>query len=351
MTKTSHMNAAQIQQALEAGIISASQAKSMHDALEQTSDRLNWDTAHIGDEENLRFLRRFSDIFLAIGLSILGLGAAGLVNLLGGGIVNWFAAGACLIFALYFGRRKRAHLPTLVLALAFLIFVQAGASALFGGSGTIAALLTLAAMGLFYYFIRLPFCIALIALASLYLVFALIRYSLPGALPVHTGVVLMVCGTIIFVTALIYDSKDFQRKTRFSDNAFWLHFLAAPMIIHGFAIGAIRNKVDIAFGFVPIVDIDRSDAILVLILVGIIALIGLAINRRGMIVSSLGYAAFSLIYLMGGTGLGFSGVLVASLILLGASIVLLGVVWHRLRDILLTILPKWKIFPPAFKED
>jgi hypothetical protein len=352
MTNNAPMTAAQIKKALEAGIISKGQADSMlagHASPHQAS-KANIDLAQIGDEENLRFLRSFSDVFIAIGLVILGFGAAGLVSLLGGGVMNGLAAIACFALAFYFGKKKRAHLPCLVLALAFLIFTQAFASTLFAGSGTIAALITLCAMSLFYYFIRLPFCIALIALASLYLVFALIRIVAPTALPVHTGVILMVSGLIIFALALIYDTKDVQRKTRFSDNAFWLHFLAAPMIIHGFAIGAIRNKVDLAFGFVPTFNIDRSDAMVVLILVGIITFVGLAINRRGLIVSSLGYAGISLIYLVGGTGLGFSAVLVATLLLLGATIVLLGAVWHGLRNIIIKFLPKWKIFPPAYED-
>jgi len=76
----------------------------------------------------------------------------------------------------------------------------------------------------------------------------------------------------------------------------------------------------------------------------------LAINRRALIVASLGYAAAALAYLFDGTGLGLSGSLTAALVALGASIVLLGVAWHPLRNQLIRVLPNWRIFPPPFVE-
>lgn len=340
------MNAAQIEKALEAGIISEAQAKAMRAELPTSNEN-----SQIGNEEDMRFLRSFSDVFIAIGLVLLGLGCAGLVGLLGGGLWNWAAAGASFALAFYFGRKRRAHLPTLILALAYLIFVQAGAAALFETSGIIAAIVTLVAMGVFYTVIRLPFCIALIAIAALYLVFAVLRSLSPELLTQATGPILMICGGVIFIIALIYDSRDLHRTTRFSDNAFWLHFLAAPLIIHGLAIGAIKGKIERLFGVVPYIEVTQIEAVTILIMVGVITLVGLAINRRALIVSSLGYAGFALVFLMNGMGLKAGGMIVATLILLGLSIVLLGAVWHETRNFLIRFLPKWKVFPPPYEAD
>jgi hypothetical protein len=352
MKNTSQMNAEQIEKAKEAGIISPEQAKAMRGALEtltpKAASNRTTPEAQIGNEEDLRFFRSFSDVFIAIGLVILALGIGGLVRLVGGGVVNVVAAIACFLLAIYFGRKRRAHLPTLVLSLAFLVFTQAAAQYVFGGSGVVAATVTLCAMALFYLFIRLPFCIALIAIAALYLVFASLRQILPNLLIEYTGPVLMVCGFITFIIALLYDVKDVHRQTRFSDNAFWLHFLAAPLMIHGLAIGTIQGKVEKLFDIIPIISVSQTEAVFILLAVSFTILIGLAINRRALIASSLGYAALALIYLIAGTGLGLSAVFVAALILLGASIVLLGAIWHNLRNQLIRALPKWKIFPPAF---
>lgn len=349
MTNTSQMNAAQIEKALEAGIITPAQAKAMRGQLPHTSQIES--KALIGNEEDMRFLRSFSDVFIAIGLILLGLGVAGLVGLLGGGIWNWAVAGASMALAYYFGRKRRAHLPTLILALMFLVFVQAGADFLFVKDGILAAILTLFAMGVFYALIRLPFCIALIAIAGLYLVLALIRKISPELLTHATGPILMISGATIFFIALFYDSKDQHRTTRFSDNAFWLHFLAAPLIIHGLAIGAIQGKVEKLFGVIPMLTISHSEAIIILVMVGFITLVGLAINRRALIVSSLGYAGFAIIYLFQGVGLGAGGIVVATLVLLGLSIVFLGTIWHEIRNPIVKLLPNWAIFPPPFDAD
>jgi len=346
MANTSQMSEAQIEKALEAGIITPAQAEAMRAHRAKTESK-----AQIGNEEDMRFLRSFSDVFIAIGLILLGLGCSGLVGILGGGVWNWAAALGSFALAYYFGRKRRAHLPTLILALMFLIFVQAGANFLFVKDGIAAALLTLVSMGLFYTLIRLPFCIALIAVAGLYLVFALLRRASPDLLMSATGPILMVCGAIIFAIALVYDSKDQHRTTRFSDNAFWLHFLAAPLIIHGLAIGAIQGKVEKIFGIIPVITINQGEAIIILIMVGVITLVGLAINRRALIVSSLGYAGFAIIFLIQGVGLGAGGIAVATLVMLGLAVVLLGTVWHEIRNPIIKFLPNWGVFPPPFEAD
>ena len=145
--------------------------------------------------------------------------------------------------------------------------------------------------------------------------------------------------------------RDKHRTTRFADNAFWLHFLAAPLIIHGLALQTVSLKKDMLFGFVPMVSLDRGDAAIVMVIVAVITLIGLAINRRALIVSSLGYAAFAMGYLFDGTGMGFGTVVALTFLLLGASIIFLGAGWHTARNGLLKILPKLPIFPPPFDPD
>ena len=151
--------------------------------------------------------------------------------------------------------------------------------------------------------------------------------------------------------ALAYDMRDKHRTTRFADNAFWLHFLAAPLIIHGLALQTVSLKKDVLFGFVPMVSLGRGDAAIVMVIVAVITLIGLAINRRALIVSSLGYAAFAMGYLFDGTGMGFGTIVAVTFLLLGAAIIFLGAGWHTARNGLLKILPNLPIFPPPFDPD
>ena len=351
---TSHLTEPQIASALEAGIISEDQAKAMRAELSaQNSSGVENpaqtdNAASIGHEDNMRFLRSFSDVFIAIGLVLLSLGLSGVTHILGGGVLFLGAAGLMWLGAEYFGRKKRAHLPSLIVALTFLMFTQRGFGALFGGGGSLAALVTLAAMGLFYWRIRLPFCMALIAASALFLLFSILAQFAPSLTKNNLGLILGVSGLLIFSAALAYDTNDQHRTTRFADNAFWLHFLAAPLIIHGLAITGVALKKDTVFGIVPILSLDSFDAIIVLVIITLLTLVGLAINRRALIVSALGYTGFAITSLFMAAGVGIGTSLILTLLILGGIIVFLGIGWHEARKLLLAVLPKWRIFPPPF---
>ncbi len=40
------------------------------------------------------------------------------------------------------------------------------------------------------------------------------------------------CGLAVFAAAMAFDISDRERVTRRADCAFWLHLLAAPLIVH-----------------------------------------------------------------------------------------------------------------------
>lgn len=346
----------QIDRAEAAGILSAKQAKAMRTELSAAKPLAKVDpvTPQIGNEDDLRFLRSFGDVFIGVGLILLALGASAITRFVfGGGSAYLLAALGAYGLAEYFGRRRRAHFPTLITALAFLIFVQRGLDAFgaLGGLGGLgAALITVVAMTLFYFRIRLPFCIALIAISLLYLFFAFLAQVAPDLLRNQFGGVLMLSGGMIFTAALLYDRQDLHRRTRFADNAFWLHLLAAPLLIHGFVGYAIMDRTEFLYEIIPVLDISRSDAVLVLIATGVITIVGLAINRRALIVSALGYTALAIGWLVKETRLDWGTTLSLTLLLLGAAVVLLGVAWHPLRNQLIKVLPKWKVFPPPYEE-
>jgi hypothetical protein len=93
----------------------------------------------------------------------------------------------------------------------------------------------------------------------------------------------------------------------------------------------------------------EGDAIIVLVALGVVTLVGLAINRRALIVSSLFYAGAAIAFLVRQTGMDFGSTLSLTLILLGAAIVLLGVAWHPARNQLIKLLPNWRVFPPRYE--
>lgn len=345
----------QIDAALDAGIITPKQADAMRDAgtsIETHSEAI------FGNEDNMRFVRGFSDIFIGIGLIMLVLGTGVLTRLMGGEALFLAAAGAMWAGSEYFGRKKRSHFPTLILALSFLLFIQKGLTATLpsnlAGISISASLITLLAMLAYYMRFRLPFCIALITLAALGLIYSLLQNTVPDLVTKHFGLFMLVGGVITFVLAMLYDMRDIDRRTRYADNAFWLHLMAAPLIVHGLAIMTIRNTTTLKMGVLPMTKLDQPDAILTLIAVIILGFVGLAINRRAIIASSIIYAIIALLFLFGKSGLGISSTLVTVMIIVGAAIVLLGAGWHSARRALLKILPRgevWsKIFPPESYE-
>ncbi|NNE57417.1 MAG: hypothetical protein HKN36_04855 [Hellea sp.] len=334
------MTPAQIRSALTAGIISQQQANDM--LLKQGAAPLSEDAAVIGNEDEMRFIRGFSDIFIAIGMVILLIGMLVFSAAMGGsGIPFLAAAGISFLLAEYFGRKKRQHLPTLVTAIGFMFFIIIGVSVMMGmdrfsSSGNIvAAVISVAAMFLFYYRIKLPFCMALIAYSLVYLGFSIIATAFDVNLTL-IGVFLFLSGIAIVWWALKYDVKDPDRMTRYADNAFWLHLVSAPLIIHGLVV--------LFIGVTD--DLSSTTAFATLGIVLMVGLFGLAIDRRAFLTSSLVYAGMAIGYFMYKVSLDPTLAIAFTLLLLGSAVVFLGAGWDTARAGLLKVLPKWKIFRP-----
>lgn len=344
------MNEDQIKAALAANIITKKQAKAMR-ALSKAAQGQSTDQSVIGNEDDMRFVRSFSDVFIAIGIGLFALGLWGLGSMLGGGVSYLLAAGAMALMAAYFGKKKRQHLPTLITALAFLLFTHKGLGGLIVGSGIASAFITFAAMLGYYLFIRLPFCIALIAISLIFLAFAMAQQFMPGLIEGNRSWFFVIAGLSTFAAALWYDMRDLHRTTRFADNAFWLHFTAAPLIVHGLAFKAAIANTQLLFNSIRVPNVSGNDALILLLIIGALGLVALAINRRALLVSSLGYAAFAIVFLFSSGGVNLGNSLVFAFLLLGAAVIFLGAGWHGTRNQLIKVLPKWKVFPPAYDEN
>lgn len=334
------MTPSQIRSALSAGIITQEQANAL--LLKQGASEIGEDSAVIGNEDEMRFVRGFSDIFIAMGMALLVIGLSIFAGSMGG---FGFLIAAAIMFGLaeYFGRIKRQHLPTLVTAIGFLIFINIGIGLVMGGDrfssdgNILAAVIGLGAMILFYIRIKLPFCMALIAISVVYLFFSIIGTFLSEPSLFIFGLLFLISGATILFVALKYDLKDPERVTRWADNAFWLHLVSAPLIIHGLVLMLAGQTWDIS----------NTTALMVLAIVLLVSLFGLAINRRALLVSSLGYAGLAIGYFVSQTDVTAGMAIALTLIILGAAVVFLGAGWHPARRGLLKILPNMKIFPPA----
>jgi hypothetical protein len=287
------------------------------------------------DDESFRFIGGFSDIFVTIGL-VLFLGAAAYFS--ASGVV---VAVASWLLAEYFTRKSRMALPSIVLLLVFSVAVFIAVAEIFGVSRSrafdfpiyvgwpafVAGLVTAAATAIHYWRFRVPITIAAGVAALTAAFVALFFAAAPEIAERIFTPLLFLCGLAVFAIAMRFDLSDPQRQTRRTDIAFWLHMLAAPLIVHPLVSGLIDDGA-----------MNTASALVVLAIFVVLALVALVVDRRAILVSGLAYAGFAFGSLVVKAGLNDS-VVPLTMLVLGGLVLLLSAGWHALRRALLPLLP------------
>jgi hypothetical protein len=312
------------------------------------------------DEEHFRLITGFNDIFVSIAAAILLFAVGwigqsigqnlGLVidgqgpSLLAPALIAATAWG----LALFFTARRRMALPSILLLLAFvggtvasvgfllvMLFAnndlepsqQAWTAGLIGAAAASAG-----ALAAFVHWkrFRVPITVAAGAASIAGIVVALIGAAIddvPAATNIILGVVLLL-GIGVFLYAMRWDSSDPARITRRSDVAFWLHLLAAPMIVHPVFTLLGLNDGDATIG-------EGLVVIAIYIALGIAAL---AIDRRALLVSALAYVLFALNELFEQFGAVSLNIALTALVI-GSVLLLLSAFWHQARAAVVSRLP------------
>ncbi|MGL4542950.1 MAG: hypothetical protein ACRCUI_10620, partial [Polymorphobacter sp.] len=192
----------------------------------------------------------------------------------------------------------------------------------------IAALATVGAAWLHWRRFMVPITVAAGAAALAVLVVASASIMTNGA----SGVVLLataLCGFAVFALAMWFDTRDRARVTRRTDVAFWLHLLAAPLIIH-----PVFTLTGLTGGGTP----TSGAAVTVILVYLVLTCVALAIDRRALLVSALAYVIYAIQALVGSGGGNGEGVGVTALVL-GLFLVLLSAAWRPIRSRVLALLP------------
>ncbi len=283
------------------------------------------------DEEHFRLITGFNDIFVVIACVLLLVALAGI----GATYATWAGAFgvavASWLLAEFFTRKRRMALPSIVLLLSFVGGVVAtvyfflpsqspGGLALGSAFGACAA-------GLHWFRFRVPITVAAGAAAVVGGVFAMLFQAVPEARN-WMNAVAFIAGIIVFGLAMRWDASDTKRQTRRSDVAFWLHLLAAPLIVH-----PIFTALGVTSGHA-----DAGQAIAVVALYVAIALVSLAADRRALMVSALTYVLFAFSALLKQFGVVSLGFAITALAI-GAALLLLSAFWHPTRAWVLGFLP------------
>lgn len=187
------------------------------------------------DEENFRLVTSFNDIFVVIAC-ILALVSSAWV---GHGIHPALAPAivACLSWGLaeFFVLKRKMALPAIVLLISFVWGLFYFFIVLFGQPTEQVLLLSAAAasIGAWAHWRRFKVPITVAAGVAAVAVFA-VSLLLSIFPPLKEAMLYLVffCGVITFYIAMRWDSSDLNRTTSSSDVAFWLHLVAAPMIVH-----------------------------------------------------------------------------------------------------------------------
>ena len=324
-----------------------------------------------GGEENLRLVGGGNDLFVTVGTVLLSAGFFFVLTTLLPGQTFWIA-GILAVFtwglAEIVTRQHRMKLSSSVLALIFMaailvalaLQVEASfgirkpetiwqllalrqtasrAGYLFLGGGIIAA-------AIYFWRFRVPIIAGAIAIAFTLLAFlqtAIILYD-----SVTTGAIApprledvpellraalympLICGLIVFATGVAFDIYDRDRRKIWSDCAFWLHVVSAPMLVHPLFIMATGQNV--VFGHIAP---DANATIMLTILILGFLYIALAIDRRSLLVPTLAYFGSLGIYYLVNSASDSTGIPPFALILVvvGALIILFGAGWQRIRRI------------------
>jgi len=314
-------------------------------------------SAPMVDEENIRLVTSFNDIFVTIA-SILVLMAAFRigVSIQGLGVALALEAATAWLLAEFFTRKRHMALPSIVLLISFVCSVF-GAALAFSGSAespgllvsfvgnnggaaiNIAVCAAIAAGGAYLHWRRfyVPITVAAGTCALVGMIIAIVASVLPKQGPI----LLMLClagGLAVFAFAMWWDMSDRDRKTRKSDVAFWLHLAAAPMIVHPifWLLGLLEGR-----GADPV---HAAIVIIVYLLFGVIAL---AIDRRALLVSALFYVLYALtalVHRFGAVNLDFA----ITAFLIGSALLLLSAFWHPARVKIVGWLPaEWQARLPS----
>ncbi len=344
----------ELDDAVASGVITAAAADALRAHIEGQRSSV------IADEEQFRLLTGFNDIFVSIAAAILlfavgwigqSIGASLGTAIDGDGpsfLAPLAVAATSWGLALYFTAQRRMALPSILLLLTFVIatFLAAafGIVSLFGPEtfdnrpalgGIVAAAAGIIAAGaawLHWRTFRVPITVAAGAAAIsamvVGLLVAVMGERIETARDLILGVTLLL-GIGVFLFAMWWDSSDRTRTTRRSDVAFWLHLLAAPMIIH-----PVFTLLGLNDGTATI-----GEGLTVVLLYVVIGLTALAIDRRALLVSALAYVLYALTELFKQFGAVELNVALTALVI-GSSLLLLSAFWHQARRAVVVRLPE-----------
>ena len=366
---------ATLDRAVSAGILDAAQRTALLDlaasagpsaVLDPTSDRLSVD-------DQMRLVGGGNDIFVTVGIVLLFSGALFALQAVlppDSMLLAALLAAGSWVVAEIVTRQKRMRLSSTLLALVFsaavltLLMDFLGQQFSLPGAINAFSLLALrddalpiglilaggliAASAVYFMRFKVPVLAAIVAIAATGLAFLaavlvyyeqMINGSIAAPAPDQLAQVVsnalsipLVCGFVVFAVAVFLDLHDRERQTVWSDCAFWLHVVSAPLLVHPLFILATGQ--DVLSGRI---EPGMSASVMLGLMIAAFVLVALAIDRRSLLAPTLAYFGSVGIYYLVNSAANTTGIPPFALILLtiGAIVILFGAGWQRIRRLII----------------
>ncbi len=320
-----------IESAVEAGILRKADAAAFRGYIAQQK---------VGpgvDEEHFRLVSGFNDIFVVIACILLLISVWRMGTELGAWFGPLLQTATAWGLAEYFTRKRRMALPSIVLLIAFVVGVYATGQHLLTvyllnkneivlmsktGIALISFGMALAA-GLHWLRFKVPITVAA-GIASLVAgSISLLEGLVPVAQDWITAAI-FVSGVLVFMFAMWWDTSDTLRHTWQCDVAFWLHLVAAPLLVHPVftSLGVFGEQTTL------------WQLVAIALLYGFVALISISVDRRALMVSALAYVLYAFSEILehyGVVSLRFA----FTAFIIGSGLLLLSAFWHSCRAALI----------------
>jgi hypothetical protein len=371
---------ATLDRAVSAGILDAAQRTALLEmaggdghSSSRTSTQTNAETGVLSVDDQMRLVGGGNDIFVTVGIVLLFSGALFALqavlppnSML---LAILLAAGSWLVAEIV-TRQKRMRLSSTLLALVFSAAVLTLLIDFIGQQFSLPATINtfsilalredalpiglilagglVAAAALYFARFKVPVLAAVVAISATGLAFLLavliyyeqmISGGIAAPAPDQLAQVVsnaltipLLCGLAVFAVAVFLDLQDRERQTVWSDCAFWLHVVSAPLLVHPLFILATGQ--DVLSGRI---EPGMGASILLGLMIAAFVLVALAIDRRSLLAPTLAYfGSVGIYYLVNGAA-NTTGIPPFALILLtiGAIVILFGAGWQRIRRLII----------------
>ena len=326
-------------------------------------------TKRAANDEPFKLVGNFGDVFLCIGLLFV-YWAQNAFMLIADVPALWVHIGFAVLFWLiaeFFVFSTRRKFPAVAAIALFVLSVHKIAAVYFGdisltglAFGYVSGIDTgirpiehlavaTGALSVALLRFRQPIIVLGLGLCATLLAFALTRLYVAEA---PARLVLAGCGVFFLLLGFLLDMKDKARTGILHEWALWLFVLGSPLTVHPIFLGLIGEQLEVTRiqSFNDFVRIDLEGLIwVVTALAAGFALLGLLLDRRSLVASTLLYLSAILTYATFRSGLGLSTAAAVVPLTIGILVILLGVGWDHARAALLRVVPFRRAFrPPHF---